>query len=159
MTAAPWADRVDAVDWAGVTVSLDDLGCALTGPLLTPSEAAELSAVYDDDTRFRSTVDLSRHRFGEGQYRYFEPPFPEAVTGLKEALYPHLLPVARAWWGRLGRPTPWPDTLDEWLARCHAAGQARSTPILLRYETGGWNALHRDLYGDLVCRERCNFTI
>jgi hypothetical protein len=93
---------------------------------------------------------MGRHRFGEGEYRYFAEPFPEAVTGLKRALYPRLLPVARDWWTRLGRETPWPDSLREWLVMCHAAGQAKSTPILLKYRAGDWNALHRDLYGDLV---------
>jgi hypothetical protein len=72
------------------------------------------------------------------------------VERLKQALYPRLLPIARNWWARLGRPEPWPDTLDEWLRMCHDAGQTRSTAILLRYGQGDWNALHRDLYGDLV---------
>ncbi len=94
--------------------------------------------------------EFDREGFGEGEYRYFAEPFPEAVTGLKRALYPRLLPVARDWWTRLGRETPWPDSLREWLAMCHAAGQAKSTPILLKYRAGDWNALHRDLYGDLV---------
>lgn len=145
-----WADRVENVDWPAVTTELDSHGCALTGPLLSPDEAAEIAALYPDDTRFRSTVDMGRHRFGEGQYRYFAEPFPDAVVALKQALYPRLLPIARDWWTKLGRETPWPDTLDEWLARCHAAGQTKPTPILLRYRAGDWNALHRDLYGDLV---------
>ena len=93
---------------------------------------------------------MARYRFGEGEYRYFTPPFPDAVVELKRSLYPRLLPIARTWWTRLGRETPWPDTLDEWLDMCHAAGQTRSTPILLKYGEGDWNALHRDLYGDLV---------
>src|SRR5260370_40941049 len=79
---------------------------------------------------------MARHRFGEGEYRYFTEPFPEAVTGLKQALYPKLLPIARAWWARLGRPAPWPDSLDEWLEMCHAAGQARPPPILLQHGQG-----------------------
>jgi hypothetical protein len=93
---------------------------------------------------------MARHRFGQGEYRYFAPPFPDAVDGLKQALYPRLLPIARDWYARLDRPAPWPDTLAEWLEMCHAAGQTKSTPILLRYSAGGWNALHRDLYGELV---------
>jgi hypothetical protein len=93
---------------------------------------------------------MARHRFGSGRYRYFDSPLPEVVAALRAAFYPHLLPVARSWAERLGRPAPWPDTLDEWLAMCHAAGQVRPTPILLRYGEGDWNALHRDLYGDLV---------
>jgi uncharacterized protein len=145
-----WRERVAASDWDGIRAELDSLGCALTGPLLTPDEAAEIAAMYPDDGRFRSTVDMARHRFGEGEYRYFAEPFPEAVTGLKEALYPRLLPIARDWWTRLGRETPWPDGLAEWLEMCHAAGQTKPTPILLSYRAGGWNALHRDLYGELV---------
>ena len=147
--AGPWRDRVDAVDWDSVRGELDRYGCALTGPLLTAGEAAEIAGLYPDVTRFRSTVDMRRHRFGEGEYRYFAEPFPDAIVALKQALYPRLLPIARDWWSRLGR-TPWPDSLDEWLDMCHAAGQTRSTPILLRYGPGDWNALHRDLYGELV---------
>jgi hypothetical protein len=33
---------------------------------------------------------------------------------------------------------------------CHAAGQTRSTALILKYGANDWNALHRDLYGDLV---------
>ena len=93
---------------------------------------------------------MGTYRFGEGEYRYFARPYPEPVEQLKQALYPRLLPIARDWYGKLGRPAPWPDTLDEWLDMCHAAGQAKSTAILLRYRENDWNALHRDLYGDLV---------
>ena len=145
-----WEERVSATDWDSVRAELDAYGCGLTGPLLTPDEAAQIAALYDDDSRFRSTINMGRYRFGQGEYRYFAEPFPEAVTGLKRALYPRLLPIARDWWARLGRETPWPDSLQEWLAMCHAAGQAKSTPILLKYQAGDWNALHRDLYGDLV---------
>jgi hypothetical protein len=145
-----WQARVDAVDWDAVRADLDRYGCGLTGPLLTSAEAAEIAALYADVSRFRSTVNMARHRFGEGEYRYFAEPFPEAVAELREALYPRLLPIARDWWARLGRSAPWPDGLRDWLRRCHAAGQQRPTPILLKYGAGDWNALHRDLYGELV---------
>ncbi len=148
--SAPWRDRVAATNWHTVRDDLDALGCALTGPLLSPEEAAEIAALYPDDTRFRSTVNMGRYRFGEGEYRYFGEPFPEAVVELKRALYPRLLPIARDWWTKLGRETPWPDRLEDWLQMCHAAGQTKSTPILLKYGDGDWNALHRDLYGELV---------
>lgn len=146
----PWRQRVADVDWRNVYDELDGVGCALTGPLLKSGEAAELAALYLDDTRFRSTIDMRRYRFGEGEYRYFNTPYPKAVDALKHALYPQLLPIARDWWSRLGREAPWPDDLDEWLRRCHAAGQTKPTATLLRYQTGDWNALHRDLYGELV---------
>ena len=147
---APWRERADAADWAAIRADLDAYGCALTGPLLTPDEAAEIAALCADDSRFRSTISMGRYRFGEGEYRYFSEPFPDAVIGLKRALYPKLLPVAREWWTRLDRPAPWPDSLQRWLDMCHAAGQTKSTPILLKYGAGDWNALHRDLYGQLV---------
>jgi uncharacterized protein len=146
-----FGDRADAVtSWERVRGELDEQGAALIGPLLTPDEAAGIAGLYGDDTRFRATIDMARYRFGQGQYRYFAEPFPAAVTELRKALYPRLLPVARDWWHRLGRQAPWPDTLAEWLRMCHRAGQAKPTPILLRYGAGDWNALHRDLYGELV---------
>ncbi len=147
--ARSWQRRVEGSDWDEIRSELDALGCALTGPLLTSDEAAELAALYPCDERFRSVIDMARLRFGEGEYKYFADPVPEAIHGLKTALYPHLLPIARDWWSKLGREAPWPETLGEWLGTCHAAGQAKPTPLLLRYEAGGWNALHRDLYGEL----------
>ena len=142
--------RVAGADWDAVTAEVNDLGCALLPQLLTPTEAARIAALYDDVSRFRATVDMARHRFGEGQYRYFDHPFPDPVEELRQALYPRLLPIAGDWYSKLDRVAEWPDTLDEWLEICHAAGQTRPTPILLRYGAGDWNALHRDLYGDKV---------
>jgi len=146
----PWKQRVDSGDWAAITAEVDSLGGALLPELLTRDEAAQIRGLYNRPGCFRGTVDMARHRFGEGQYRYFATPYPEPVERLKQALYPRLLPIARDWWAKLGRAAPWPDTLDEWLRMCHAAGQGKPTAILLRYGAGDWNALHRDLYGDLV---------
>ncbi len=145
-----WRKRVDSGDWAAIAAELDEYGGALLPRLLTDAETEALQAMYPDDHRFRSTIDMARYRFGRGEYRYFDTPYPEPIEALKQALYPRLLPIARDWWARLGRPAPWPDTLDEWLDMCHRAGQHRSTAILLRYGPGDWNALHRDLYGELV---------
>ncbi|GHF28210.1 hypothetical protein GCM10017786_72870 [Amycolatopsis deserti] len=141
---------VAALDWPALTEELNDTGCALTPPILSARECGELSALYDDVSRFRSTIDMARFRFGSGQYRYFGYPLPEPVARLRAAFYPHLLPIARDWAAKLGWDAPWPDDLETWLDRCHRAGQTRSTPILLRYRAGDWNALHRDLYGELV---------
>jgi hypothetical protein len=142
--------RVATADWAAITAELEDVGCASTPRILDPAVCGEIAAMYDDGERFRSTVDMARFRFGSGQYRYFDHPYPEPVRQLRSAFYNRLLPVARDWAERLGQPAPWPDRFDDWLAMCHAAGQRKSTPILLRYRAGDWNALHRDLYGDLV---------
>jgi hypothetical protein len=144
------AGRVDGADWDCITEEVNSYGCALTPQLLTPQECTRIAGLYPCDEHFRSTIVMGRHRFGEGEYRYFARPFAEPIEQLKQAFYPHLLPIARDWHGKLGRDAPWPDTLDEWLEMCHAAGQAKSTPILLKYGEKDWNALHRDLYGDLV---------
>jgi uncharacterized protein len=149
-TAKAWKERVDAADWPAIAAQAGEFGCALTPRLLSRAECADLAGLYDDGERFRSVIDMGRYRFGRGEYKYFARPLPEPVEGLKQALYPRLLPIARDWYAKLGRPAPWPDTLDEWLAMCHQAGQAKPTAILLRYGPDDWNALHRDLYGDLV---------
>jgi hypothetical protein len=149
--ADKFAKRVAGADWAAVTAEVNDYGCALLPQLLTAPECRRIIDLWDEPDRFRATINLRRHRFGDhGDYRYFAEPLPEPVAALRQALYPRLLPIARDWYAKLGRDPEWPDTLDEWLDRCHQAGQTRPTPILLRYERGGWNALHRDLYGDKV---------
>ncbi|NUR31210.1 MAG: 2OG-Fe(II) oxygenase [Catenulispora sp.] len=137
-------------DWPAITAELDTHGCAPTPGLLTPEQCHDIAALYEKPQLFRTTVDMARHRFGSGQYRYFTHDLPEPIATLRAALWPHLLPIAREWAERLGRPAPWPDDLAEWLDRCHAAGQSRSAQILLRYGPGDWNALHRDLFGDMV---------
>jgi uncharacterized protein len=138
------------VDWAKVAGELDEFGCALTPKIMTAAQCQSISRLYSEDGLFRSTIDMARYRFGSGEYRYFQYPLPELVAELRAAFYPHLLPIARSWAERLGQPAPWPDSFDEWLDMCHAAGQRKPTPILLRYTENDWNALHRDLYGDLV---------
>jgi uncharacterized protein len=147
----PWAKRVGSGDWDAITAEVNELGGALLPQLLTPEESAQIRSLYRDRSgAFRATVNMGRHRFGEGEYRYFDTPYPEPVERLKQALYPRLLPIARDWWGKLGREAVWPATLDEWLLMCHEAGQTKPTAILLKYAKDDWNALHRDLYGDLV---------
>jgi uncharacterized protein len=143
------AVRIDALDWDRMTHDLHGLGCALSEPILAADECAEIVSMFDRTELFRTTVDMSRHRFGRGTYRYFDNPIPALVAELRAAFWPHLLPIARDWADKLGRPAPWPDDFDDWLAMCHAAGQERPTPILFTYREGDWNALHRDLYGEL----------
>ena len=145
-----WRQRVESGDWDAITAELSEYGGALLPQLLTDAETEQFRAMYDRDELFRSTIDMGRYRFGEGEYRYFSNPYPTPIERLKQALYPRLLPIARDWWAKLGRPSPWPNTLDEWLYQCHEAGQRKSTAILLKYGEKDWNALHRDLYGNLV---------
>lgn len=145
-----WKKRVDSGDWDTITAEVNEYGGALLPQLITPSESVRLRNLYGDDRLFRSTINMAPKRYGAGQYRYFHAPYPEAIENLKQALYPRLLPIARDWWTKLGREAPWPDGLDAWLAACHAVGQTKSTALMLKYGPNDWNALHQDLYGDLV---------
>ena len=150
MPSDPWRKRVDSGDWDAIAAAVDDFGGALLPRLLTQTEARRLRNLFTHDDLFRSTIDMGPRRYGSGQYRYFHAPYPGPIEQLKQALYPRLLPIARDWWAKLGRDAPWPDTLQQWLGMCHGAGQTKSTALMLRYRTDDWNALHRDLYGDLV---------
>lgn len=129
---------------------LDDGGAAIVRGMLTAAECDQLAGVYDDDAIFRSTVVMARHNFGRGEYRYFAYPLPALVQRLRDALYRQLAPIANAWHERLSIPTRFPTDHAEFLVRCHAAGQTRATPLLLRYGPGDYNCLHQDLYGDHV---------
>jgi uncharacterized protein len=143
------ADRIARLDWKALTTSLDEQGFAQTEPVLDAGECAELAAGFDDE-RYRSTIDMRRYRFGEGRYRYFDHPLPPVITQAREALYPPLAALANTWGSRLGEPARFPPELDAFLERCHAAGQERPTPLILRYGPGGHNTLHQDIYGDVA---------
>ena len=142
--------RLAAIDWDRAGTALDTTGFALLPALLTARECTGLARLFDDDVRFRSTIDMARHRFGEGRYRYFAAPLPPLVATLREQLYPRLVPVANRWACAVGDEARFPPTLARYLAECAARGQRRPTPLLLRYGAGGYNALHQDVYGESV---------
>jgi len=144
------AHRIAAVDWPAVEDSLDRRGHATLPGVLAPAECAALAALYDNDARFRSRVVMRRHNFGEGEYKYLNYPLPREVEALRQACYPRLVPVANRWRAALRESGQFPPALGDYLAHCHAAGQTRPTPLILRYEAGGYNCLHQDLYGELV---------
>jgi hypothetical protein len=142
-------DRVAALDWPALTAALDEHGYALTPALLTPAECAELDGLYDIRERFRSRVDMARFRYGLGEYKYFGNPLPGLVTELRAAIYLRLAPLANRWMSALKLEALFPAALDDFIARCHAQGQTRPTPLLLRYTSGGYNCMHQDLYGEI----------
>jgi hypothetical protein len=144
------SDRVAALDWDQIGTALDEYGCATTGPLLSAETCAWLAALYADDTMFRSRVVMARHSFGRGEYRYFAHPLPDPVAQLRAAFYPHLAEIANRWNASMAVAARFPANHDEFLDRCHRAGQTRPTPLLLRYGAGDYNRLHQDLYGELV---------
>ena len=144
------ADRVAALNWPRISAELDAAGAATTGVLLTAAECAALRALYPEDARFRSRIVMARHGFGRGEYKYFADPLPEAILSLRAALYERLVPIANRWNETMGIGVRYPETHRDFLSRCHAAGQRRPTPLLLRYGPGDFNCLHQDLYGEHV---------
>lgn len=142
-------DRLESLDWPGLRDRLDADGVATTPPLLTSDDCTDVIAMFDEDERFRSTIVMARHAFGEGSYRYFADPLPPLVQQLREELYPPMAAIANRWAERLGERR-FPERLDDLLAECAALGQHRPTPLVLRYGPGGYNCLHQDVYGDLT---------
>lgn len=142
-------ERISKIDWQAISHQLDELGYGLTDPVLTPDECDALAHMFDEDGGFRSTVDMERHGFGRGRYRYFAYPLPAIVSSLRTALYRGLAPIANAWSERLGSSEIWPADHADLIARCHAFGQPRPTPLLLSYGPGDFNCLHQDLYGPI----------
>jgi hypothetical protein len=136
--------------WTGLLAGLDERGYAVLPGLLGGRECRDVAALYEDEAAFRSRVVMARHNFGRGEYKYWRYPLPSLVAELRQALYPPLAPFANRWHERLRLEPRFPARLDAYLARCHAAGQQRPTPLILKYEAGDYNCLHQDLYGELV---------
>jgi uncharacterized protein len=142
--------RLQVFDWLGVADELDAQGCAMLEALSPSQECRALAGLYASDQLFRSRVVMARHGFGRGEYKYFDYPLPDTVDNLRGAIYPQLVPIANRWNAAMGIDVRYPDTHAEFLARCHAAGQQRPTPLLLQYGAGDYNCLHQDLYGEHV---------
>jgi uncharacterized protein len=143
-------ERIEALDWGSAEQSLSERGYAVTAPILSPAECAELTALYNDTSRFRSHIIMERYRFGFGDYKYFASPLPELVAELRSSAYPRLAVVANRWAEALRAQTPpYPHDHAAFLRICHRAGQIKPTPLMLHYEAGGFNCLHQDLYGDV----------
>ena len=138
-------DAIADLNWLSIDAALDAQGFAKLPALLTPGECESVAALYKDDARFRSRIDMARFRFGVGEYKYFAAPLPPIVQTLREDLYARLAPIANRW-----TKNSFPGALDAFLRTCHAAGQTRPTPLLLSYTTGGYNCLHQDIYGEIA---------
>jgi hypothetical protein len=141
---------VNSIDWTRIADELDARGNARVPGLLTAQQCATLTSLYASDELFRSRVVMAKHGFGRGEYKYFAYPLPQIVSELREAFYPKLAPIANRWNEALGIEVRFPKAHAEFLKRCHAAGQARPTPLLLQYGADDYNCLHQDLYGEHV---------
>ena len=142
--------RLARLDWAAIGDALDTWGYARTPALLTPAECDALRALYAEDERFRSRVDMARYRFGVGEYKYLAEPLPGLVEALRTHAYAPLAAVANRWEAALGTRVRHPADLAGLRALCARRGQTKPTPLLLRYLPGGYNCLHQDVYGDVV---------
>ena len=142
-------ERIAALDWARIVTEIDQRGWATTGPLLVADERDGLAGSYDEEGLYRSRIVMARHGFGQGEYRYYSYPLPPLIQQLREALYERLVPLANRWRAGLGNDEPLPASHAEYLEQCHAVGQLRPTPLILRYGPGDYNCLHQDLYGEL----------
>jgi uncharacterized protein len=140
--------NIQRLDWDRIARQLDRYGAAVFEQLLAPAECASLAALYSEDHLYRSRVVMARHGFGRGEYKYFAYPLPDIVATLRTELYPHLAPVANRWNASMAIDVRYPEKHADFLRRCHTAGQAKPTPLLLKYSEGDYNCLHQDLYGE-----------
>ncbi len=145
--APPWDRRLAALDWPGLDAALDAHGAAVLADLLDADGCAALAGLYAAPDLFRKRVTMEGHGYGRGEYQYFAAPLPAPIAALRTALYPPLAAIANRWAQALGESVRYPPTHAAFLDRCHAAGQTRPTPLLLRYGPGDYNRLHQDLYG------------
>lgn len=141
---------VATLDWTAVEASLDADGYAVLPGLLDSAACAAVADMYPERERFRSRIQMARHGFGRGEYKYFAYPLPERIATLREALYARLAPIANRWSERLRSDVRYPAAHPDFLVRCHGAGQTRPTPLLLQYVEGDFNCLHQDVYGEHV---------
>jgi hypothetical protein len=143
-------ERIHSVDWNRIQTQLDEWGYATTGKILTQTECDELIKMYDRADLFRSTIDMSRYRFGIGEYKYFAAPLPGLISELRESTYAPLSETANRWSEQLGSTEKYPSALEDFLALCKRHKQTRPTPLVLRYTSGGYNCLHQDIYGEVA---------
>jgi len=145
-----FATKVSMLDWDHILESLDNHGVTTLNAVLSEADCDQIIALYEQATRFRKRVVMEQHQYGLGEYQYFAYPLPAIVQTLRETFYPQLVPLANRWHQAMGLSTLFPDQLSDFLETCHRAGQTRPTPLLLKYQTDGFNCLHQDLYGDHV---------
>jgi hypothetical protein len=145
---APVEAAIDALDWRGIERELDAYGCAVAPKLISPETCREFTGLYADDAHFRSRIVMGAHGFGRGEYKYFADPLPDRIVELRRGLYSRLASVADRWNAAMGLGVRYPSEHEAFRALCHAAGQRRPTPLLLRYGPGDYNCLHQDVYGE-----------
>jgi len=142
-------ETINQLDWNAISSQLNEHGYALIKQVITVDECDQLAKRYDQKELYRKTINMERYRFGLGEYKYFNYPLPVIIEQIRQSVYPHLASVANTWMRVLNIDKHFPETHGELLDQCHAHQQTRPTPLILRYDKGGYNTLHQDLYGDI----------
>jgi hypothetical protein len=141
--------EIKSLEWPLLSASLDEKGYAIIPAVLSDKECAELRKLYHAADIYRNVISMERYRFGKGEYKYFSYPLPPIVQQLRHEFYNPLSIVANEWMDRLGIEMRYPAVHKDLIQRCHEKKQVRPTPLILRYEQGGYNTLHQDLYGEI----------
>ncbi|MBO0334250.1 2OG-Fe(II) oxygenase [Sneathiella sp. CAU 1612] len=136
------------IDWRKLNEDIDRNGFARLENLLAPEDCASLINEFGNEALYRRHIIMQQHGYGQGEYKYFTYPLPDPVARLREDFYPPLAQIANDWSERLSDGVQYPEKLADYTARCHAAGQLRPTPLILKYNAGDYNRLHQDLYGE-----------
>lgn len=135
--------------WTEISDELNRDGFSVLPGVLDPEQCRELIESYDHG-QFRSTVVMARYGFGSGEYKYFSYPLPPTLTRLRAQAYERLVGLANDWNASMGKADRFPPAHLDFLKQCHAAGQTRPTPLILKYGSGDYNTLHQDIYGENV---------
>lgn len=141
--------NLNAFDWPQIQEELNRDGFTILKAVLSAKACGTFQTWYDEPARFRKTIQMERYRFGQGAYRYFEYPLPGDLQELRTQFYERLAPLANQWMSALRMRADYPPSHEEFISRCRQQGQVKATPLILKYEQGGYNTLHQDLYGDI----------
>jgi len=141
--------KIHALNWLEIAETLDCQGYALIKEFINGHQCKTLRKGYNQRTLYRKTVNMERHSFGIGEYKYFQYPLPTLIQTIRENVYPYLVPLVNAWMANLGIEKKFPANLSEFIKECKINNQLVPTPLILKYKRGGFNTLHQDLYGEV----------
>ena len=142
-------NKITNIQWHRVQENMNDRGFALVPGFLTAADCRSLLSNYDTPQLYRKTVVMERYRFGLGEYKYFNYPLPDLIQTIRENVYTHLAPIANHWMKMLGIENQFPASFATLQILCSSYQQTKPTVLMLKYEKGGHNTLHQDLYGDV----------
>ena len=140
--------KTDALDWQKIAEEIDSRGFSRLEGLLDKAQCRALIEEFGADDLYRRHIVMQQHGYGQGEYKYFAYPLPELVAGLRSSFYESLAPIANRWAEQLKTGVHYPSNLEDYTKICHASGQLKPTPLILKYAAGDYNRLHQDLYGD-----------